>query len=74
MADDSFANALRTFLNEVSATAADEIERSVRAGEVTGTSLRLRVTITAEDAPLQRVFETALDLPPPSTPESAAMF
>ena len=74
MAEDAFANILRTFLNEVSATATDEIERAVRRGEVAGTSLRLRVTIDSEDAPLQRVFETTLDLPPPATPESAAMF
>ncbi len=74
MADEDFANSLRTFLNEVSATATDEIERAVRSGEVTGTSLRLRVRISAEDAALGRVFETTLDLPPPATPESAAMF
>ncbi len=74
MADEDFANRVRTFLNEVSATAADEIERAVRSGDVTGPALRLRVTITSDDAPLQRVFETTLDLPPPATPESAAMF
>jgi hypothetical protein len=74
MDDESFANSLRTFLNEVGAAAADEIERAVRRGEVTGTALRLRVTIAAEEPPLQRVFETRLDLPPPATPESAAMF
>ena len=74
MADEDFANRLRTFLNEVSARATDEIERAVRSGEVAGPSLRLRVAITAEDAPLQRVFETTLDLPPPAAPEAAAMF
>ena len=74
MADEDFVNRLRTFLNEVSAVATDEIERAVRSGQVPGMSLRLRVAITAEHANLERVFETTLDLPPPAPPESAAMF
>ncbi len=71
---DPFNISLRKFLKQLGVTSQREIERVVRDGHVDGTTLRLRMTLTSPGAPLEHVVETTIELLPPSTPESAAMF
>jgi Family of unknown function (DUF6494) len=63
MDEDRFNVARRKFLKEVGVTSQREIERIVREGAVEGPTLRLRMTLTSEDAPtLDHVVETAIEL------------
>jgi 16S rRNA U516 pseudouridylate synthase RsuA-like enzyme len=63
MDEDRFNMALRKFLKEVGVTSQREVERVVREGKVTGTTLRLRMTLTSDDAPqLRHVVEQTIDL------------
>ena len=63
MDEDRFNMALRKFLKEVGVTSQREVERVVREGNVTGTTLRLRMTLTSEDAPqLRHVVEQTIDV------------
>ncbi|QCI67742.1 DUF6494 family protein [Phreatobacter stygius] len=63
MDEDRFNMAVRKFLKEVGVTSQREIERVVRDGAFDGRVMRLRMTLTSEDAPsLQHVVETTLDL------------
>lgn len=65
MDEDRFNMALRKFLKEVGVTSQREIERVAREVAQPGTKLRLRMTLTAEDAPLHHVVETTLEVPGP---------
>jgi 16S rRNA U516 pseudouridylate synthase RsuA-like enzyme len=63
MDEDRFNMAVRKFLKEVGVTSQREIERIVREGAIQGRIVRLRMTLTSEDAPtFQHVVETAIDL------------
>jgi len=63
MDEDRFNTAIRKFLKEVGVTSQREIERIVCEGAVNGPTLRLRMTLTSEDAPtLDHVVETAIEL------------
>ena len=62
MDDDRFNMAVRKFLKEVGVTSQREIERVVREGGFDGRTLRLRMTLTSEDAPLEHVVETVVEL------------
>ncbi len=62
MDEERFNTAIRKFLREVGVTSQREIERVVRDNLVSGTTLRLRMTLTSEDAPLEHVVETTIDL------------
>lgn len=53
---------IRKFLKEVGVTSQREIERVVRDAKVDGDRLKLRMTLTAENAPLNHVVETTIDL------------
>jgi 16S rRNA U516 pseudouridylate synthase RsuA-like enzyme len=64
MDEERVNTAIRKFLREVGVTSQREIERVVREGSVTGGVLRLRMTLTSEDAPLEHVVETMIDLEP----------
>jgi hypothetical protein len=64
MDEDRLNIAIRKFLKEVGVTSQREIERVVRNGVVKGNALRLRMTLTSEDAPLEHVVETTIDLKP----------
>ena len=57
MDEDRFNMEVRKFLKEVGVTSQREIERVVREGQVKGGTLKLRMTLTAENAPLQHVIE-----------------
>jgi metal-sulfur cluster biosynthetic enzyme len=61
MDEDRFNIALRKFLKVVGITSQREIERVVREGKVEGT-VKLRMTLTAENAPLNHVVEETIDL------------
>jgi metal-sulfur cluster biosynthetic enzyme len=58
MDEDRFNIALRKFLKVVGITSQREIERVV----VEGTELKLRMTLTAENAPLNHIVEETIDL------------
>ena len=62
MDEDRFNMAVRKFLKEVGVTSQREIERVVREGGFDGRTLRLRMTLTSEDAPLEHVVETVVEL------------
>ena len=62
MNEDSFNIVLRKFLKVVGVTSQWEIERVVREGKVEGTQLKLRMTLTAENAPLNHIVEETIDL------------
>ena len=62
MDESSFNMAVRKFLKEVGVTSQREIERVVREGKVEGFELRLRMTLTAENAPLKHVVEQTIGL------------
>jgi hypothetical protein len=62
MDEDRFNIALRKFLKVVGITSQREIERIVREGKAEGAELKLRMTLTAENAPLHHVVEETIDL------------
>ena len=63
MDEDHLNMAIRKFLKEVGVTSQREIERVVRESGAGKPSLRLRMTLTSEDAPLlKHVVETTIDL------------
>jgi len=63
MDEDRFNMEMRKFLKEVGVTSQREIERLVREGKVEGGELRLRMTLTAENADLAHVVERNLPIP-----------
>ncbi|HEY0352058.1 MAG TPA: DUF6494 family protein [Enterovirga sp.] len=62
MDEDRFNIQMRKFLKEVGVTSQREIEKVVRDGKAAGSQLRLKMTLTSEDAPLQHVVETTITL------------
>jgi len=62
MDEDRFNMAIRQFLKVVGITAQREIERIVREGKFEGTKLKLRMTLTAENTPLNHVVEKTIEL------------
>lgn len=62
MDEEHFNMAVRKFLKQVGVTSQREIERVVREGKVEGGKLKLRMTLTAENAPLEHVVEETIDL------------
>ncbi|MGO4671289.1 DUF6494 family protein [Bosea sp. 2YAB26] len=63
MDEDRFNMAVRKFLKEVGLTSQREIERVVREGNLQGRVVRLRMSLTSDDAPsLQHSVETTIDL------------
>ena len=62
MSEDSFNMAIRKFLKEVGVTSQREIERVVREGKVEGGNLKLRMTLTAENAPLEHIVEAVINI------------
>jgi Family of unknown function (DUF6494) len=62
MDEDKFNMAVRRFLKVVGVTSQREIERIVRERKFDGTKLKLRITLTAENTPLNHVIEETIDL------------
>ena len=64
MDEDRFNMSVRKFLKHVGVTSQREIERVVREGRVDGSALKVRMTLTAENAPLEHVIEAEIELGP----------
>jgi Family of unknown function (DUF6494) len=63
MDEDHVNMAVRKFLKEVGVTSQREIERIVRESIVNGSMLRLRMTLTSDDAPdFKHIVETEIQL------------
>ena len=62
MDEDRFNIEVRKFLKEVGVTSQREIERVVREGRVPGPVIRVRMTLTADNAPLEHVVVRDLDI------------
>ena len=63
MDEDRFNMAIRKFLKEVGVTSQREVERVVREGEAKGSTLRLTMTQTSDDAPSHKhVVETTISI------------
>ncbi len=62
MDEDRFNMEVRKFLKEVGVTSQREIERIVREGHAPGGMLRLRMTLTADNTPLEHVVERTISL------------
>ena len=62
MDEDRFNIELRKFLKEVGVTSQREIERVAREGQVQGGTLKLRMTLTAENTPLEHIVERTISL------------
>jgi hypothetical protein len=62
MDEDSVNIAIRKFLKVVGITSQREIERVIREGKVEGRKLKLRMTLTAENAPLNHTVEETIDV------------
>ena len=60
--EDRFNMALRKFLKQVGVTSQREIEAVVREGKVAGDALKVRMTLTAENAPPKHVVEATIAL------------
>jgi 16S rRNA U516 pseudouridylate synthase RsuA-like enzyme len=62
MDEDTVNLDIRKFLKEVGITSQREIEKLVRAGEVRGNVLKLRMTLSSETGPLNHVVEGTIRL------------
>lgn len=62
MDEDRFNMEVRKFLKVVGVTSQREIEKVVRSGQVDGPVLKVRMTLTAENAPLEHVIEETIEL------------
>jgi 16S rRNA U516 pseudouridylate synthase RsuA-like enzyme len=60
--EDRFNMAVRKFLKQVGVTSQRVIEEAVRGGKVQGRTLKLKMTLTAENAPVQHVVEATIDI------------
>jgi 16S rRNA U516 pseudouridylate synthase RsuA-like enzyme len=67
MDEDRFNMSVRKFLKHVGVTSQREIERVVREGTVNGAVLKLRMTLTAKNAPIEHVIEAEIDLEEPTS-------
>jgi 16S rRNA U516 pseudouridylate synthase RsuA-like enzyme len=62
MDEERFNTSVRKFLRQVGVTSQQEIEKLVQSGAVTRPVLKVRMTLTAENAPLQHVVEADIEL------------
>ena len=63
MDEEAFNLSVRRFLKKLGVTSQREIERVVREGEAKGPALRLKMTLTSDDAPsLRHVVETTITI------------
>ena len=62
MDEDRFNMSVRKFLKQVGVTSQRVIEEAVRSGAVKGDVLKVRMTLTAENAPINHVIEEEIEL------------
>jgi metal-sulfur cluster biosynthetic enzyme len=60
--EDRFNMSVRKFLKQVGVTSQRVIEEAVRSGQVKGEVLKVRMTLTAENAPIDHVIEDEITL------------
>ncbi|HDZ75481.1 DUF6494 family protein [Aurantimonas sp. C2-6-R+9] len=63
MSEEAFNMSLRKFLKQVGVTSQHEIEDLVRTGKAGSGSLKVKIVLTAEGAPLNHVVEGEIQLP-----------
>jgi len=57
MDEDRFNMSVRKFLKQVGVTSQRVIEEAVRSGAVKGDDLKVRMTLTAENPPIEHVIK-----------------
>jgi 16S rRNA U516 pseudouridylate synthase RsuA-like enzyme len=62
MDEDRFNMSVRKFLKQVGVTSQRVIEEAVRSGKVQGNVLKVKMTLTAENAPINHVIEEEIEL------------
>ena len=62
MDEDRFNMSVRKFLKQVGVTSQRVIEEAVRSGKVEGNVLKVKMTLTAENAPIRHVIEEEIDV------------
>ena len=62
MDEDRFNMSVRKFLKQVGVTSQRVIEEAVRSGKVQGNVLKVKMTLTAENAPIRHVIEEEIDV------------
>ena len=62
MNEDVFNSSLRKFLKQVGVTSQRAIEEAVRSGKVQGNVLKVKMTLTAENATINHVIEEEIEL------------
>jgi 16S rRNA U516 pseudouridylate synthase RsuA-like enzyme len=62
MDEDRFNMSVRKFLKQVGVTSQRVIEEAVRSGQVQGNVLKVKMTLTAENAPIEHVIEEEIEL------------
>ena len=62
MDEDRFNMSVRKFLKQVGVTSQLVIEEAVRSGQVKGDVLKVRMTLIAENAPIEHVIEDEIEL------------
>lgn len=63
MSEDAFNISIRKFLKEVGVTSQRKIEEAVRDGHISGTKLKVRMTLTAEGTDLNYAVTGEIELP-----------
>jgi hypothetical protein len=62
MDEDRFNMSVRKFLKQVGVTSQRVIEEAVRSGKVQGNVLKVKMALTAENAPINHVIEEEIEL------------
>jgi hypothetical protein len=62
MDEDRFNMSVRKFLKQVGVTSQRVIEEAVRSGRVEGDVLKVKMTLRAENAPIDHAIEAEIEL------------
>jgi len=62
MDEDRFNMSVRKFLKQVGVTSQRVIEEAVRSGKMQGNVLKVKMTLTAENATINHVIEEEIEL------------
>jgi len=62
MDEDRFNMSLRKFLKNVGVTSQQQIEKVVRAGEISGNSIKVKMVLTAEGTDLNHTVEDEIEI------------
>jgi len=62
MDEDRFNMSLRKFLKNVGVTSQQQIEKVVRAGAITGNTIKVKMVLTAEGTDLNHTVEDEIEI------------